>query len=296
MIEKVFKPRWQSEGQGAKVKRAIGTPALRNLDPFLMLDNFKVKLPDGFPDHPHRGFETVTYMLDGELCHEDFGGHSGKIGPGDIQWMTAGKGIMHAEMPTSYDQYAIGFQLWINLPSNKKMINPKYQEFTSDQLPIFTSSTGTKVKVIAGQYEDHFAKIIPESTSCFYDIELGPGSSLSQKIFEGWQGLVFPYVFSGVQESENFTVGGQILVKDEVAQFVGDGSDLVVKNDGSDTIVKFILLYGKPIGEQISKSGPFVMNTQEELYQTYEDYEMAKNGFERRKNWSSVISKLNQSF
>ena len=123
----VFKPQWQNEGVGARVLRVVGNQYLKNFDPFLMLDFFKVKLPAGFPDHPHRGFETVTYMLEGEFYHEDFKGHQGKIGPGDIQWMTAGRGIVHAEIPASSEQYSLGFQLWINLRKGNKMDPPAYQ-------------------------------------------------------------------------------------------------------------------------------------------------------------------------
>lgn len=133
----VFSPSWQGEGVGAKVLRVIGNQYLDRLDPFLMLDYFKVRLPAGFPDHPHRGFETVTYMKQGRIFHEDFKGHKGVIGPGDIQWMTAGKGIVHAEMPASKDEDSIGLQLWLNLRANEKMIEPRYQELTSDQIPVF---------------------------------------------------------------------------------------------------------------------------------------------------------------
>lgn len=130
----IFKPSWVNEGKGAKVIRVIGNQYLRNLDPFLMLDYFKVRLPAGFPDHPHRGFETVTYMQQGNFHHEDFKGHKGTIGPGDLQWMTAGKGIVHSEVPASYEEDALGFQLWINLESKNKMIEPAYQEYTNDKI------------------------------------------------------------------------------------------------------------------------------------------------------------------
>jgi len=126
IIEKLFTPSLVPEGVGAKVRRIIGTPELRRLDPFLILDHFNVKLPGGFPDHPHRGFETVTYMLEGEVLHEDFKGNKGRLGPGDLQWMTAGKGILHAEMPGSWEQEAIGFQLWINLAAKNKFCDPQY--------------------------------------------------------------------------------------------------------------------------------------------------------------------------
>ncbi len=145
----VFASKKYAEGDGATVNRIIGSKVLTNLDPFLMLDLFNVKLPAGFPDHPHRGFETVTYMIEGEICHEDFKGHKGTIGPGDLQWMTAGKGIVHAEMPTSFEQSSIGFQLWINLDSKNQFCVPNYQEFKAANIPKYRDSDKT-VTVIAG--------------------------------------------------------------------------------------------------------------------------------------------------
>lgn len=148
-ISVAFSAREQAEGVGAKVRRFIGVQQLELLDPFLMLDLFNVALPAGFPDHPHRGFETVTYMLRGEMSHEDFKGHKGVIGPGAIQWMTAGKGIVHSEIPMSFDTPAFGFQLWINLDKKNKYCDPRYQEFSADQIPLYEDDT-IKAKVIAG--------------------------------------------------------------------------------------------------------------------------------------------------
>ena len=145
----------QDEGDGAKVRRIIGTHILsqKEMDPFLVLDYFNVSLPNGFPDHPHRGFETVTYMLNGSMHHEDFRNHRGTIGPGDIQWMTAGRGIVHSEIPASKIQPAIGFQLWINLRKQEKMKAPAYQEYSKDQIPLVDNweTQGVKAKVIAGE-------------------------------------------------------------------------------------------------------------------------------------------------
>lgn len=288
MIEKIIRTAWQGEGAGASVRRAIGTHKLPDLDPFLMLDFFKVKLPDGFPDHPHRGFETVTYMLKGSVKHEDFGGNAGEIGPGDVQWMTAGRGIVHAEMPGSYEEESLGFQLWVNLPQNKKMIQPHYQELKKEELPLYKDEK-LEVVVISGKYKDVLGKVIPDSTSNFYDIHLDTGAIFKQRIPQGWKGLIYPYFTDKIQ------INDKILEKDEVAVLIG-GDDVVVKNISQSEKVNFILIYGKPMDEPITKHGPFVMNTQEEIFQTFEDYQMAKNGFEKRLNWRSKISKLNQSF
>ena len=203
-------------------------------------------------------------MLEGEIHHEDFGGHSGKIGPGDIQWMTAGKGIVHAEMPGSYNETSKGFQLWINLPSSKKMVDPRYQEHLKKDLPVFTED-GVKVIVVAGQYKGTLGKISPESTACFYDIHLQPGAEYSQKVFDGWQGLIFPY------KGDDCTVNNEHVERDNVAVFKGNGENITIKNTG-DLEMKFIMLYGKPIREPVAKHGPFVMNTEEEIYNTFEDY------------------------
>lgn len=165
----VFKPEWVNEGVGAKVVRVLGNQHIRRLDPFLMLDYFHVKLPGGFPDHPHRGFETVTYMLEGEVAHEDFKGHKGVIGPGDIQWMTAGKGIVHSEMPTSFTVTSKGFQLWLNLKASNKMINPRYQELKAAEIPI-VKKQNMSVKVIAGEWEGVKGPIQVETPSYYFDV------------------------------------------------------------------------------------------------------------------------------
>ena len=190
---KKFKVSSQKEGVGATVKRIIGTSNLRSLDPFLMCDNFNLKLPAGFPDHPHRGFETVTYMLQGSIYHEDCHGHSGKIEAGDIQWMTAGRGIVHSEMPGTYDIETKGFQVWINLPAKKKMCDPKYQEFRSKDIPEYKED-GLTVKVIAGDSYGLKAIIKPASTAMYLDVHLELGKIFKQKVEKGWNALVFTYL------------------------------------------------------------------------------------------------------
>ena len=285
MIKKIFKTAWQGEGKGATVKRAIGVSDLPNLDPFLMLDFFKVRLPAGFPDHPHRGFETVTYMIEGNVNHEDFKGNKGTIGPGDVQWMSAGRGIVHAEMPGSFEQDSIGFQLWINLPKEKKMMEPRYQEYTKDKLPVYQDDK-VKVVVIAGKFKGVASLIKPESVAHFYDVHLQPQSSFEHLIPNGWNALVYPYTESP------FSVNGQKLEAHTACVLKGNGQSFTVTNSGSNAVAKFIVLFGKPLGEPISKYGPFVMNTEAEIRKTFEDYNFGQNGFEQADIWESEVKNL----
>ncbi|XP_017823967.1 pirin isoform X3 [Callithrix jacchus] len=173
--------REQSEGVGARVRRSIGRPELKNLDPFLLFDEFKGGRPGGFPDHPHRGFETVSYLLEGgSMAHEDFCGHTGKLNPGDLQWMTAGRGILHAEMPCS-EEPAHGLQLWVNLRSSEKMVEPQYQELKSEQIPK-PSKDGVTVAVISGEALGIKSKIYTRTPTLYLDFKLDPGAKHSQPI------------------------------------------------------------------------------------------------------------------
>lgn len=289
MIKKIFTTKWKGEGAGATVRRAIGVPELGDLDPFLMLDFFKVRLPAGFPDHPHRGFETVTYMISGKILHEDFKGNAGQIGPGDIQWMTAGKGIVHAEMPASHHEDSIGFQLWINLPKSKKLTNPQYQEFKKEEIPVYHSQEeGVTVVVIAGEYKGVQAVIQPQSTTEYYDVHLEPGKRLMLPIPAGWNGLVYPY------QGNEFFINLQKVLENQAVQFIGNGDQLDIVNNGSSP-AKFIVISGKPLQEPVAKYGPFVMSTNDELEEAFEDYQDGKNGFENSRTWKSQIRKLSTS-
>ncbi|XP_028836505.1 pirin isoform X5 [Denticeps clupeoides] len=179
----------QAEGVGARVRRSIGRKELRNLDPFLMLDEFKVCKPAGFPDHPHRGFETVTYLLGGVSAHEDFCGHSGKLEPGDLQWMTAGRGVVHAEMPVS-DQPAYGLQLWVNLKKADKMVEPQYQELKSSQVPK-PSKDGVTVAVISGEALGVKSKIYTRTPTLYLDFKLQSGAKHVQPVPAGWTSFLY---------------------------------------------------------------------------------------------------------
>ncbi|KAK7272817.1 hypothetical protein RIF29_13857 [Crotalaria pallida] len=268
----------QHEGDGAVVRRAIGRSELRNLDPFLMLDHFSVSPPGGFPDHPHRGFETVTYMLEGAMTHRDFAGHEGTIRTGDVQWMTAGRGIIHSEMPGEATNK--GLQLWINLSSNNKMIEPNYQELPSENIPS-AEQDGVEVRVIAGEAMGVHSPVYTRTPTMFLDFSLDPGAQLHQSIPESWNSFVYVIEGEGVfgSPSSSPTVAYHVLVLSQ-----GDG--LSVWNNSSKGL-RFVLIGGQPLNEPVVQHGPFVMNTKHEIEKAIEDYHYSKNGFEMGKYWKS---------
>ncbi|XP_038139119.1 pirin [Cyprinodon tularosa] len=272
----------QAEGVGARVRRSIGRKELRNLDPFLMLDEFKVSKPAGFPDHPHRGFETVTYVLEGITAHEDFCGHSGRLKPGDLQWMTAGQGVVHAEMPVS-EEPVVGLQLWVNLRKQEKMVKPAYQELKSSEIPK-PSQGGVTVAVISGEALGAKSKVYTRTPTLYLDFKLQTGAIHVQPVPSGWTSFI--YTLSGT-----IHVGpGEDLQQVEPHHTVvfGDGDCVRFENKGSE-ISHFVLIAGEPINEPVVQQGPFVMTTEEEIKQTILDYQNGRNGFERAKNWRSKI-------
>ncbi|WAQ99811.1 PIR-like protein [Mya arenaria] len=273
-IENIVESREQDEGMGARVRRSIGSSQLKNLDPFLMLDEFKVKKPAGFPDHPHRGFETVTYMLGGSFRHEDFCGHKGIINPGDLQWMTAGRGILHCEMPEG-EELAHGLQLWVNLSRQNKMTKPDYQELLDKDIPR-TTKDGVTVK----------SPVKTRTPTMYLDFKLEKGATLVQNVHEGWTGFV--YILSG---SAMFGPDGQAKKGPAHHTLVmGPGNSIQVKNDG-DAVCHFVMIAGQPLGEPIVQYGPFVMNEQQEIQQAINDYRSARNGFENADKWQSGASR-----
>ena len=261
-----------SDGAGVKLTRVIGTPQLDMLDPFLMLDEFGTDQPEdylaGFPDHPHRGFETVTYMLDGCMRHRDNHGNEGLLVPGSVQWMTAGRGLVHSEMPEQQEGRMRGFQLWVNLPAADKMGEPRYQEFAPDQIPVATPTPGVRIKVIAGQVGDVVGPIQQPATQPLYlDITLDPGARWDTTLPSGHN--AFAYVFEGaaslgagdnarpLQTHELGVVGGG----EHLAATAGEGG------------ARLLLVAGRPLREPIARHGPFVMNTREQLMQAFVDYQ-----------------------
>ncbi|XP_042267573.1 pirin isoform X2 [Thunnus albacares] len=257
----------QAEGVGAHVRRSIGRKELRNLDPFLMLDEFRVSKPSGFPDHPHRGFETVTYVLEGMTAHEDFCGHSGQLKPGDLQWMTAGRGVVHAEMPVS-EEPVVGLQLWVNLPRRDKMVEPAYQELRSSEIPK-PSQGGVTVAVISGEALGVKSRVFTRTPTLYLDFRLQAGAQYVQPVPSGPD-----------QEQQK--------VEPHHTVVFGDGDCVKVENKDFE-VSHFVLIAGEPIKEPVVQHGPFVMTTEEEIRQTIKDYQTGRNGFERAINWRSKI-------
>jgi redox-sensitive bicupin YhaK (pirin superfamily) len=259
-----------------KLRRVIGQPQLPELDPFLMLDEFGTDSPAdyiaGFPEHPHRGFETVTYMLDGRMRHRDNHGHEGVLVPGSVQWMTAGRGIVHSEMPEQQQGRMRGFQLWLNLPARDKMTEPKYQEFGPDRIPVATPGPGISVKVIAGQVGAVKGPISQPATDPTYlDVALDGGSGYVHEL--PGQHAAFMFVYEGsarVGEGAKATTvkAGELAV-------LGEGTEVRLAGDSDDT-TRAILVAGRPLREPVARYGPFVMNTREQLMQAVEDLQKGK--------------------
>lgn len=263
-----------SDGAGVRLTRVIGSPAMPMLDPFLMLDEFGSEKPGdymgGFPSHPHRGFETVTYMLDGRMRHKDNHGNEGLLTPGSVQWMSAGRGIVHSEMPEQEEGLMRGFQLWINLPASEKMCEPKYQEFDARQIPRVTLANGAQIKVIAGQVGEIIGPVKQPATQPLYlDVMLSAGQDFEQHLPSDHSAFV--YVYEGALN---------LLVNDEKQRV--QTSELVsltpgdwVHFDASET-TRFIFVAGKPLNEPVARYGPFVMNTQAEIQQAISDFQAGK--------------------
>jgi len=261
-----------SDGAGVRLTRVIGTPQLEMLDPFLMLDEFGTDQPEdylaGFPDHPHRGFETVTYMLDGRMRHKDNHGNEGVLVPGSVQWMTAGRGLVHSEMPEQQEGRMRGFQLWVNLPAAQKMTQPQYQEFAPDRIPQVQPADGVSVKVIAGRVGDVAGPISQLATDPVYlDIELAPGAQWDVDLPEGHN--AFAYAFEG---AGSIGEGNQAraLAAQEIAVLVGGR---IVRLHAGDGGLRVILLAGRPLREPVARYGPFVMNTKEQIMQAFVDFQ-----------------------
>ena len=242
-ISKIVLSQKQSEGVGAQVRRSIGTAQLKNLDPFLMLDEFHVQKPAGFPDHPHRGFETVTYMIQGTFQHQDFTGRQGTIGPGDLQWMTAGKGIVHAEMPYS-DEPCIGLQLWVNLPKHAKMMPPKYQELSSKNVPCATSN-GVRVKIIAGESMGVKAQVRTFTPIYYLDVNMDPKQVFEQIISENYTTFIYTLTGTVLVSQDNVSVEAH-----STCVFEQKGSILNVKT--KDSPAHFVVIAGEPINVFLS--------------------------------------------
>ena len=263
-----------SDGDGVNMTRLIGTSQLNYLDPFLMLDAFGSDEPldyiGGFPSHPHRGFETVTYLLAGRMRHKDNAGNEGVIKSGGVQWMTAGKGIVHSEMPEQEDGLLKGFQLWVNLPARAKMIKPNYQEFSPAEVPIEYWDNGTKIRVIAGKTAQGTIGIVKNNyvNPNYMDITLQVGKDFEQVVDSGDNSFI--YVIEGSLE-----VGKSAdLLSEKELGILSDGNLITLKAKSNHA--RFILISGQPLNEPIARGGPFVMNTQAEIKQAFADFRANK--------------------
>ncbi len=263
-IETAIEPQYVIEGAGVLLRRSIAPRVSNEFDPFLLFDHFAFNDPvegpiRGFPMHPHRGIETVTYMLEGATHHRDSLGNAGLIGPGDVQWMTSGRGILHEEMPRRGPTGNIyGFQLWVNLPAVQKMTRPRYQEVSAATIPTFEKD-GLRVRVVAGAYENIAGPVTQIAASPLYlDVQMAPNMEFVQPIPAGHTALA--YLFEGVAQFGDQKIGAVHMLK------FTDGDHICVKTEGS--AARFMLIAGKPFREPIVPYGPFVMNTREEIQQT----------------------------
>jgi redox-sensitive bicupin YhaK (pirin superfamily) len=268
-VERLVQGQATSDGAGVKLTRVLTQDLQRRLDPFLMLDAFGTDNAGdyigGFPDHPHRGFETVTYMLQGRMRHKDSAGHEGLLSPGSVQWMTAGRGVIHSEMPEQHDGAMEGFQLWLNLPRSDKLREPWYRDIRPEEIPVLEAG-GARVRVIAGSTHGIAGAMQREATEPLYlDIELAPGARFEQALPPGHNAFV--YVYRGELE-----IGGMAVHRQRMAILANTpGSDGTVLSAGTEG-AKAILIAGRPLNEPIAQYGPFVMNSNEEIFQAVEDF------------------------
>lgn len=260
-----------TDGAGVRLTRIIGSPDLNMVDPLLLLDCFESDNPDdyiaGFPEHPHRGFETVTYLLAGRMRHKDNAGHEGVIEPGGVQWMTAGRGIVHSEMPEQENGLLKGFQLWINLPATEKMTAPGYQEFTAAEIPVESLAGDGTVRVLAGKTDQGTVGPThrPATDPLYFDVELPGNGTFEQRIPDSHHAVI--YVIDGSAH-----VGTQRKpIAPRTLGVLSDG-DYAQVTAGSEG-VRFLLIAGRRLNEPVARGGPFVMNTQQEVLQAFSDYQ-----------------------
>ena len=274
-VERLITGQATSDGAGVKLSRVLTQDLQHRLDPFLMLDAFGSDQPDdyiaGFPDHPHRGFETITYMIAGRMRHRDSAGHEGLLENGGVQWMTAGKGVIHSEIPQQEEGVMEGFQLWLNLPQRDKMNTPWYRDFKADDLPKFVTAEGVAVTVIAGDSHGVSGAVTRETTQPNYlDLHLPGGSRFAQQLPAGHNAFV--YVYRG-----EVSIAGQAVPRQRMAILANDArADGVVIEASVDARV--LLISGQPLKEPIVQYGPFVMNTKDEIYQALSDFRDGRLG------------------
>ncbi len=267
-----------SEGAGVTVHRSIGVPALRNYDPFMLLDQIGSDNPDdyiaGFPSHPHRGFNTFTYMIDGDMEHKDSMGNTGNLGPGGAQWMKAASGVIHSEMPKQENGLMRGFQLWINLPAANKMDTPEYQEYKSEAFPV-VETPDYSVKVLIGRFADAVAPIVDNITDVsYFDVQLNAGKHFQHELPA--ENNSFLYIFEGDGQFNRQNISAKTFIELGAED---NAPDFIAGEQGA----RFLLVSGKPINEPVAQYGPFVMNSREEIDQAMHDYQ--SNNFVRDRAW-----------
>ncbi len=272
-VNRIIKGVATTDGAGVELTRVIGSHELDMLDPFLMLDVFRSENPDdyiaGFPPHPHRGFETVTYLLHGCMRHQDNAGHEGVIETGGIQWMTAGRGIVHSEMPEQQDGLLAGFQLWINLPASHKMTTPLYQEFNSSLIPTETRENGSTIRVITGCTQQGTCGPVhqPLTDPLYLDVSVPAGQSFSESLTRDHNAFVF--LFEGSAGLLN-DQGEEVSVNTDELAILSNGDEISVR--AGQAAARFLLVAARPLNEPVARGGPFVMNTPEEIRQAFDDY------------------------
>ncbi|GJN03320.1 hypothetical protein PR202_ga20750 [Eleusine coracana subsp. coracana] len=284
-VVRTLKCQRKQVGEGLAVWRSIGRAELPDLDPFLSFDEIEISPPAGFLDHPHRGFETVTYMLEGGVSYHDFSGHKGTVSTGDIQWMTAGRGVVHAEMPGG-EGVQRGISIWINLASKDKMVEPRYQETASADIPV-ADKDGVSVKILAGDCLGTRSALRPRTPAMCLDVTLQPGARLRQPVPRGWSACA--YVIAGEAVFDDLEGGAAQTATGSrtLAVFGGDGDCVDVRAEEGGPGARVLVVAARPHGEAVVRDGPFVMNTKEEVEQAREDYRLRRNGFEMADGWAS---------
>ena len=274
-VAQVVRGQPTQDGAGVKLTRVIGQRALDSLDPFLLLDEFRSDHAGdyiaGFPEHPHRGFETVTYMLAGHMRHRDNKGNQGDLGPGSVQWMTAGRGIVHSEMPQQENGLLWGFQLWVNLPAADKMTAPRYQDIPADAIPEVSPADGVTVRVIAGALEGVDGPVRAVATDPrYYDIRLAPGTHWRVPLPAGH--AAFAYVYDGAAsvDGESSTT----LARGDLGVLDGDGDAALAADPAHGA--RLLVVAGQPLREPVARYGPFVMNTREQILEAARDFEAGR--------------------
>lgn len=264
-IQKVIQGVQTTDGAGVNLTRIIGSMELNMLDPFLLLDEFGSDNPKdyiaGFPPHPHRGFETITYMLNGKFRHKDSAGNEGYLTDGSVQWMTAGRGVIHSEMPEQTEGLVRGFQLWLNLPKEKKMIEPAYNDISAERIPQ-VDFEGGRARIISGKFLGISGPGKPHTGMLYYDIVLDLSTHFTMPIDNGWNAFI--YIYEGSVQLDREVNKGHLIVLDQEGEL-----DLTAGQKGA----KFIVVAGEPLNEPVARGGPFVMNSKGEVLKAFEDYQ-----------------------